>query len=157
MSATQLVRNIKFLPSDLEFALQNLDEFQLETPYREGGWTVNQVVHHLADSHMNAYIRFKWALTEDNPTIKTYDEKSWAELPDVASVPYNVSITLLHALHRRWTTLLESIAEGEWESKTIYHPEQEKQITLWGLLGIYSWHGLHHVAHINKLKEQQGW
>jgi len=151
------IRDIKFLPQDVEIAIQNLDDYQLDTPYREGGWTVKQLVHHLADSHMNAYIRFKWALTEANPTIKTYDEKEWANLKDVFTVPVNVSLTLLHALHRRWTALLEEITEDEWTSRTLYHPEQKRQLTLWELLGIYSWHSRHHTAHITKLKEQKGW
>lgn len=94
--------DLKFLPSDLEGAVQNLDATQLQTPYRTGGWTVNQVVHHVADSHMNAYIRFKLGLTEDNPIIKTYDEKRWALLRDVETLPINISLTLLHALHKRW-------------------------------------------------------
>ena len=101
------IRDIKLLPQDLEIAIQALDEHQLDTPYREGGWTIKQLVHHIADSHMNAYIRFKWGMTEDNPTIKVYEEKDWANLGDVFSVPVNISVTLLHALHRRWVAFLE--------------------------------------------------
>lgn len=153
----EMIRNIKFLPSDLEFAIQNLDKEGLDTPYREGGWTVQQLVHHLADSHMNAYIRFKWGLTEETPTIKTYKEKDWANLPDVYSVPVNVSVTLLHALHRRWEALLQSITEQQWNEVKIFHPEKEVEMTLWTLLGIYSWHCKHHIAHIIKLKEKMGW
>ena len=157
MLKTKWLRDIKYLPADLELAIQSFDEYQLDTPYREGGWTVKQLVHHIADSHMNAYMRFKLALTEDNPTIKTYEEKAWANLPDVSSVPVNVSVTLLHALHRRWLGAIENLTEEEFTNHHIYHPEQKKQISLWYLLGLYAWHGRHHVAHITKLKEQKGW
>ncbi len=150
------LRDIKFLPNDLELALQNLDEHELDTPYREGGWSIKQLVHHIADSHMNAYIRFKLALTEDNPTIKTYEEKDWANLYDVFTVPINVSVTLLHALHRRWHATLVELNEGQWE-RTVFHPEHKKRISLWELLGMYAWHGRHHVAHITSLKAQKGW
>jgi hypothetical protein len=106
---------------------------------------------------MNAYMRFKHALTEDNPTIKVYEENDWANLPDVFSVPVNISVTLLHALHRRWVAMCEAITEEQWNNRTVYHPEQKRQMSLWILLGIYSWHGTHHVAHIKNLKEQKGW
>lgn len=148
--------DIKFLPNDLEVALQNLDEHELDTPYREGGWTIKQLVHHIADSHMNAYIRFKLALTEDNPTIKPYEEKDWSNLYDVFTVPVNVSVTLLHALHRRLLATLEELNEGQWE-RTVFHAEQKNRISLWELLGMYAWHGKHHVAHITSLKQQKGW
>ncbi len=151
------ISDIKFLPSDLELAIQNLDEYQLDTPYREGGWTVKQLVHHVADSHINAYIRFKLALTEDNPTIKPYEEKDWAKLQDTFTVPVNVSVTLLHALHRRWTAINENISEDEFTNCAVFHPEHQKKMSLWHLLGMYAWHGKHHVAHINKLKEQKNW
>lgn len=154
---TKWLRDLRFLPADLELAIQSFDEYQLDTPYREGGWTVKQLVHHVADSHINAYIRFKLALTEDNPTIKPYEEKDWANLPDVSSVPVNVSVTLLHALHRRWLAAVENFTEEEFTNHHIYHPEQKKQISLWHLSGMYAWHGRHHVAHITKLKEQKGW
>ncbi|MDB5246537.1 MAG: putative metal-dependent hydrolase [Segetibacter sp.] len=154
---TKWVSDIKLLPNDIEIAIQNLDEYQLDTAYREGGWTVKQLVHHVADSHMNAYIRFKLGLTEENPVIKPYEEKGWANLPDVFSVPVNVSVTLLHALHRRLHVLLLNISEEEYLNRTVFHPEHQKQMSLWHLLGMYAWHGKHHVAHINKLKEQKGW
>lgn len=157
MLKTKWLRDIKFLPADLELAIQSFDEYQLDTPYREGGWTVKQLVHHIADSHMNAYMRFKLALTEDNPTIKTYEEKEWANLADVSSVPVNVSVTLLHALHRRWLGAIENLTEEQFTNRHIYHPEQKKQISLWYLLGMYAWHSRHHLAHIIKLKEQKGW
>lgn len=150
------LNDIKFLPNDLELALQNLDEHQIDTPYREGGWTIKQVVHHIADSHMNAYVRFKLALTEDNPTIKPYEEKDWANLYDVFTVPVNVSVTLLHTLHRRLLATLTELNEGQWE-RTVFHPEHKKRISLWELLGMYAWHGKHHVAHITSLKKQKGW
>lgn len=151
------IDDIRFLPTDIELAIQNLDEYQLDTPYREGGWTVKQLVHHVADSHINAYTRFKLGLTEDNPSIKPYKEKDWANLPDVFNVPVNVSVTLLHALHRRLHVLLENITEDQYKNRTVFHPEHKQQMSLWHLLGMYVWHGKHHVAHIKRLKEQKGW
>ena len=149
--------DIKFLPLQLENAILNLDEAQLQTPYREGGWTVHQVVHHVADSHMNAYIRFKVGLTEDNPTIKPYDEKKWAEMYDVQKLPINISITLLHSLHSRWHEALKYVKDEEWNNKTVFHPEHKKTMRLWYLLGLYAWHGRHHVAHITTLRERMKW
>lgn len=148
--------DLETLPGDVERAVLNLDEVQLQTPYRDGGWTINQVIHHLADSHINSYVRFKLALTEDNPTIKTYNEKLWAELSDVKTQPINVSITLLHALHLRWAALLQSLNEEEW-NRTMYNPETKKETTLWFLLGLYAWHGRHHTAHITALRERMNW
>lgn len=149
--------DIKFLPVQLEAAVLNLDEAQLKTPYRDGGWTVHQLVHHLADSHMNAYIRFKLGLTEDNPSIKPYDEKLWAEMHDVQKLPVNISLTLLHALHARWFETLKYVADDEWNNRTVFHPEQKKTMRLWYLLGLYAWHSKHHVAHITSLRERNGW
>jgi uncharacterized damage-inducible protein DinB len=137
-------------------AIENMDEKQLNTPYREGGWTVKQLVHHVADSHMNAYIRFKLGLTEDNPTIKPYDEALWANLADVSAVPINISITLLYALHTRWHSALLNLPNDKW-NRTVFHPEAKKEMTLWYLLGSYAWHGKHHVAHVTSLKERMGW
>jgi uncharacterized damage-inducible protein DinB len=150
------IGDIRYLPGLLEYTVQNLDEAQLNTPYREGGWTVKQVVHHVADSHMNAYIRFKLALTEVNPTIKPYDEHAWAMLADTALQPINVSSTLLHALHLRWVSLLESLSDDDF-NRTVFHPESKKEMSLWYLLGSYAWHGKHHVAHITSLKENKNW
>jgi hypothetical protein len=147
---------IQFLPQALEHALNNLDEYQLQTPYRDGGWTVHQVVHHVADSHMNAYTRFKLGYTEENPTIKTYNEKEWAKTADVTALPVNVSITLLYALHRRWYEFLKNFTEEDWQ-KTVFHPEHKKDITLWFLLGLYDWHSRHHTAHITSLRERMNW
>jgi uncharacterized damage-inducible protein DinB len=148
--------DIRFLPQALEAALNNLDEGQIQTPYREGGWTVHQLVHHVADSHMNAYIRFKLGYTERNPTIKPYEEKDWAQTADVRNLPINISVTLLFALHQRWHEFLAHFSDEDW-NKTVYHPEHKKEFTLWNLLGMYAWHGRHHTAHITGLRERKGW
>lgn len=148
--------DIRFLPQAIENAVSNLSEEQLHTPYREGGWTVHQVVHHVADSHMNAYCRFKLGYTEENPAIRPYDENRWAKTSDVQTLPANISITLLYALHSRWCTFLESFTAGDYE-RTVYHPEHKKEFTLWVLLGMYAWHCRHHVAHITSLRERKGW
>ena len=148
--------HIQSLPIHLEYAILNLDEVHLESPYRPGGWTVKQLVHHVADSHMNAYMRFKLALTEDNPIIKPYDQDLWATLADSSTVPINISTTLLFSLHHRWHAILQHMTEADLQ-RTIFHPEQQQSITLWHLLGTYAWHGRHHVAHINSLRKRMGW
>jgi len=148
--------DIKNLPQHLENAILNLDEAQLNTPYRDGGWTVKQVVHHVADSHMNAYIRFKLRLTEDSLVIKPYDEAAWAEMADTKNLPVNISLTLLHALHSRWIEVLKNMSREDLD-KTAYHPESKIEYTLWGLLGLYAWHSKHHVAHITSLRERMKW
>lgn len=148
--------DIKFLPQAIEHAITNLDEAQLHTPYREGGWTVHQLVHHVADSHMNAYIRFKLGYTEDKPTIRPYEEKLWAVTADVQNLPINISITLLHALHKRWHDFLLSFTDQDFQ-RTIYHPEHKKEFTLWHLLGMYAWHSRHHTAHITELRNRINW
>ena len=150
------IRDIQFLPQHLEHAVVNLDAAQLQMPYRDGGWNLQQVVHHVADSHMNAYIRFKLALTEDNPTIKPYDEAAWALMQDTENLPINISLTLLHALHARWMEVIKFILPHQWD-RTVFHPEQKKEMTVWHLLGMYAWHGRHHTAHIISLKERMGW
>ncbi|MHA4847276.1 YfiT family bacillithiol transferase [Flavitalea antarctica] len=152
----QWLSDIRYLPGQIEHSIQNLDEAQLDTPYREGGWTIRQVVHHVADSHMNAYIRFKLGLTENNPTIKPYEEALWAELADTKTVPINVSLTLLHALHLRWVAVLEAMSDTDF-TKTVFHPEKKQDLTLWNLFGSYAWHGKHHVAHITTLRKQKNW
>ncbi len=152
----QWLADIRFLPSAIEAAVINLDEQQLQTPYRNEGWTVHQLVHHVADSHINAYCRFKLGFTEVNPTIRTYEEKEWALTTDVQNLPINISITLLFALHQRWYEFLNNFSDEDWQ-RIIYHPEHKKEFTLWHLLGMYSWHSLHHVAHINALRERKGW
>jgi hypothetical protein len=159
ISATQLrnyIDDIRYLPAQLELAVQNLDSNQLETPYRPGGWTVIQVVHHVADSHMNAVIRVKLALTESNPVIKPYEESLWAELPDVKNTPINISLTLLHALHTRWINVLDHLTEEQWE-RTFTHPATQKVSTLKVATGMYAWHSKHHLAHIENLKERNNW
>jgi hypothetical protein len=150
------INDIRYLPALLEIVVQTLDAAQLATPYRPDGWTVVQVVHHLADSHMNALIRFKLALTENNPTIKPYDEAAWAKLPDVEKTPINMSLTLLHALHTRWVNLLESLTEEQWQ-RTFVHPESGKTFALKTVAANYSWHGKHHLAQIEKLKQRNNW
>lgn len=148
--------DIRFLPAALENAILNLDEAQLDTPYRDGGWTIRQLVHHVADSHINAYCRFKLALTEENPTIKPYDEGKWAELIDTKNIPVNVSLTLLHAVHTRWYEIVRNMSEAGYQ-RTLFHPESKKTFTLWHMLGMYSWHSRHHTAHITVLREKMKW
>lgn len=159
ISAIQLrnyIDDIRYLPAQIELAVQHLDSHQLETPYRPDGWTINQVVHHVADSHMNALIRVKLALTEDNPIIKPYEEALWAELPDVANTPINISITLLHALHTRWVNVLDRLSEEQW-ARTFTHPANKTTSTLKVATGLYAWHSKHHLAHIENLKERNNW
>lgn len=142
------------LPESLTAAIAGLDDAQLDTSYRDGGWTVRQLVHHVADSHANSYVRFKLALTEDWPTIKPYDEKAWANLAD-SRMPIDVSLALITALHARWVSLLESMSEDDF-SKGFIHPENGKQ-SLAVALAIYDWHSRHHTAHITALRSRQGW
>jgi len=148
------VTQIREAPARLRAALGGLDESQLDTPYRPDGWTVRQVAHHVADSHLNAYIRLKLALTEDAPTIKPYDESAWARLPDV-KLPVDVSLRLLDAVHERWLVLLESLTEADW-TRTFMHPESGAT-RLDQLAALYAWHGRHHLAHVTSLRERMGW
>ena len=141
-------------PKKLKAAVSGLDEHQLDTPYRPGGWTVRQVVHHVPDSHMNSYVRFKLALTEDEPTIKPYDEARWAELAD-AKTPVETSLLLLESLHKRWVLLLNSLTPSDWQRK-FRHPERGT-VTLENNLQLYAWHGRHHVAHITALRDRNDW
>lgn len=141
------IGDIEWLPSQVEFAISNLNEEHLHSPYRIGGWTIHELVHHIADSHMNAFIRCKLCLSEINPVIKPYDENAWVKQADVVQLPVNVSTTLLHALHKRWVALLRSVGNEEWHRR-VTHPEHGKEMTLWYMLCLYSWHGRHHVAHI---------
>ncbi|NIG54288.1 YfiT family bacillithiol transferase [Chitinophaga sp. Cy-1792] len=152
----RFVNDIRRLPALLEMTVQNLDQAQLNTPYRPEGWTVTQLVHHVADSHMNAYIRLKLTLTEDKPTIKPYEEAEWAKLPDTAANPINVSLTLLHALHRRWVSIFDNMEPEQWE-RSFIHPATGEEINLKKLAALYSWHGMHHLTHIRKLKERMNW
>ena len=148
------IEAIAGLPAQIRQAVANLKENQFDTPYRERGWTVRQVVHHVADSHMNAYVRFKWALTEDNPTIKAYEESEWARLKDSELTPVEVSLTLIDSLHARWTVLLRSMTADDFARK-FTHPESGPHDADW-LLQLYSWHGNHHTAHITSLRERMG-
>lgn len=150
------IDEIAATPAAMRAAVEGLDEKQIETPYRPGGWTVRQVVHHIADSHMNAYVRYKLALTEDTPTIKPYDEAAWAELEDTRSVPLSVSLDLLERLHTRWVALLRSLTPDDLE-RDFRHPEKGRILRLDSTLGMYAWHGKHHVAHITSLREREGW
>jgi uncharacterized damage-inducible protein DinB len=150
-----LIEIIAGTPQKLREALHGLSAGQLDTPYRPGGWTVRQVVHHMPDSHLNAYIRFKLALTEEQPTIKPYEEDRWAELPDTFNTPVEVSLALLESLHVRWVNLLRSLTEADWQ-RTLQHP-QNGEMTLLNVLELYAWHGPHHVAHVTSLRERMGW
>ena len=151
----KLIQHIADTPANLRAAISGLSEQQLDTPYRPGGWTVRQVVHHLPDSHLNSYIRFKLAVTEEKPTIKTYEEKLWAELDDGRTAPVEISLQLLEALHRRWVMFLQSLKPGDF-ARQFTHPENGL-MTIDDLLRLYAWHGRHHVAHITSLRARMGW
>ncbi len=148
------IENLRQLPGQLRAAVNGLNNAQLDTAYREGGWTVRQVVHHVADSHANAFMRFKLALTEEWPTIKLYDEAAWAKLAD-STLPVEVSLGLITALHERWVALLESMTEDDFRTGFI-HPKNGRQ-TLAQALAIYAWHGRHHTAHVTGLRGRKGW
>jgi uncharacterized damage-inducible protein DinB len=153
-SRAEQLQTLRELPERLRAAVSGLNDAQLDTPYREGGWTVRQVVHHVADSHANAFVRVKLALTENNPTIKAYDEAAWAMLPD-SRLPVDSSIAMTDAVHQRLIALLEPLSDAEMQ-KTFMHPERG-QVTLANNLAIYAWHSRHHVAHITRLRERMGW
>jgi uncharacterized damage-inducible protein DinB len=144
---------IRETPAKFRAAVTGLSQAQIDTPYRDGGWTVRQLVHHLPESHANAFVRFKLALTEDNPTIKPYNEDAWVKLPDVARAPIESSLTLLEALHQRWVTLLDVMKPEEF-TRPLIHPEQG-QITLDRLLQMYAWHGPHHTAHVEMVRNRR--
>jgi uncharacterized damage-inducible protein DinB len=150
------IATLRDLPAAMEYAVKNLDDHQLDTPYREGGWSIRQVVHHVADSHMNAYIRFKLALTEDNPTIRPYKEELWAELPEARHAAPDVSLRLITAIHDRWVLSLDGMKEEEW-SRTFYHPESQKSYRLDLALSLYAWHSNHHLAHVTHLRQRNKW
>ena len=151
----QWIRDIGAAPALLRAAVSGLNETQLDTPYRPGGWTVRQVVHHVPESHMNSYIRFKLALTEDVPVIKPYDEALWAKLPDTAAAPIGASLALFEALHLRWLALLHGMSDSDF-NRAFRHPELGL-VRLDQNLALYAWHGQHHVAHITSLRERMGW
>ena len=151
----EAIDDIAATPAKLRAAVSGLSETQLETPYRPEGWTVRQVVHHVPESHLNAYTRFKLALTEDVPTIKPYDENGWSKTGDVRITPIETSLVLLESLHDRWVRLLGTITDAEFDRK-LNHPENG-MMNLHQLLAMYSWHGKHHVAQITSLKERSGW
>lgn len=151
----KFIAEIEQMPSAIRAAVEGLSAKQLDTPYRDGGWNARQVVHHVPESHMNAYIRFKLALTEDEPTIKPYAEDRWAQLPDVQSTPPEVSLALLENLHARWVVLLRGLSEEDWK-RTFRHPEMGV-VPLEKSLALYAWHGKHHTAHITELRKRMQW
>jgi len=154
-SRPALIAQLAAAPAGFRDAVRGLDDRQLDTPYRPCGWTVRQVVHHVADSHMNSYIRFRLALTEEEPAIKPYDQAQWAELVDCRTAPVDTSLQLLDSLHSRWVTLLEGFSEGDF-ARTFRHPEIGV-LRLDTTLAQYAWHGRHHTAHIAGLRERMGW
>ncbi len=151
----QCIRDIAETPARLRAAVRGLSDPQLDTPYRPDGWTVRQVVHHLPDSHLNAYIRFKLTMTEQEPAIKTYIESEWAQLPDARTAPIDISLALLESLHKRWVLFLETLTQSDLQRK-FHHPDHGL-MNLEFLLRLYSWHGRHHVAHVTALRERMGW
>jgi hypothetical protein len=151
----EFIKTLETLPSLLRKEVESLNSNQLNTPYREGGWTIRQLVHHIPDSHVNAYIRFKLALTEDNPKIKTYKEHLWAELSDTFTTPVVISLDLLAAVHYRWVALLRSMTDIQFE-RQLQHPEWGN-VSLNTMLALYDWHSRHHLAHLTELKKKMGW
>ena len=151
----QLIAEIEAAPARFREAVRGLGDEQLDTPYRPGGWTVRQVVHHFADSHMNAYVRFRLALTENEPTIRPYDQKAWAELPDARTAPVEPSLQLIEGMHARWVRLLETLSDADF-ARTFRHPELGL-VRLDSNLALYAWHGRHHAAHIAGLRQRNGW
>ncbi len=151
----EMIRQIAETPGLLRKAVDGLSDAQLDTPYRPGGWTVRQVVHHLPDSHLNSYVRFKLTLTEHEPTIRPYKENLWAELPEAKTAPIEISLALLESLHRRWVMVLKNLS-SEHFAKILIHPESGK-MNLDRLLQLYAWHGRHHIAHITELRRRMGW
>ena len=152
---SDLIREIDLTPGNLRVAVSGLPDRRLDRSYRQGGWTIRQVVHHLADSHMNAYVRCKLAMTEDRPTVKTYREDRWAELPDARSADISPSLELLDGLHRRWVIFFRSLEASDFQ-RSLDHPELGR-MSLEMILALYAWHGRHHVAHINGLRQREGW
>jgi hypothetical protein len=152
----QCIRDIEALPNLLRLSVEKLNDTQLDTPYRTEGWTLRQVVHHVADSHVNSYVRFKWALTEEAPTIKVYDEKEWAELEEAKTAPVEISLDLLESLHKRWVIMLKNLRKEDLK-RTFIHPKSGFAYALEMAITLYAWHGKHHVGHIQSLKERNNW
>lgn len=152
----EYIGDIQSFPIQLKEAVENLSDLQLDTPYRHDGWTIRQVVHHCADSHMNSFIRFKLALTEDKPVIKPYFEDRWAELGESKFMPLEASLKIIEGVHERWVVLLKSLSESEMK-RTLIHPEHGTEISIEENAGIYSWHCRHHLAHIKNLIKVKGW
>lgn len=150
-----LIERIAEVPALLEKAVGGLSDEQLDTPYRDGGWSPRQSAHHIADSHLNGFVRFKLAVTEDDPTIRTYEQEPWAETPDVHAVPVEASLAIVRGLHERWVTLLRALTPEDF-GRTIQHPE-DGRMDLDRLLQLYAWHGRHHVAHVEGLRTRRGW
>lgn len=150
------IKDIKAFPDKLKHEVQDLSQEQLDTPYRPDGWTIRQVVHHVADSHMNSFIRIKLALTEDNPVIKPYLEDKWAELPDTKNYPIQISLNIIQALCERWSYLLKALTEEDLD-RTFIHPESNKEFTIKEMIGFNAWHSNHHLAHITSLKKTKNW
>jgi hypothetical protein len=152
---TRSIAELDRLPQELQHVVEDLDDRQLDTPYRPDGWTIRQVVHHLPDSHLNSYVRFRLALTEDSPVIKPYEEAAWAELPDAMTAPIQPSLQLLSGLHARYVLLLQSLRDNDF-ARTFRHPELGEKRLDW-TLGLYAWHGQHHVAHIRSVRQRNHW
>lgn len=150
------INTIEALPGRLIKAVYGLTDFQLDTPYRPGGWSIRQVVHHIADSHINSYTRFKLALTEETPAIRPYFEDRWAELPEAKSAPVELSLPLIDSLHKRWVGMLKNL-NGVQLKRRLYHPETKKEMTIEQLMHLYAWHSDHHLAHIKNLIVKEGW
>ncbi len=149
-------KEIERLPRDLKKLVAGLNDQQLDTPYREGGWTVRQVIHHLADSHINAYCRIKLALTEDNPTVKPYEEKLWAELSDAKTADIKFSMQILAGIHKRWGLAIRAMSKDDYK-RTFFHPANGRNQSIGEIIGMYAWHCRHHFAHIQNLKTAKGW
>lgn len=150
------IRVLEEFPASLRKAVQGLNDEQLDTPYREGGWTLRQVVHHVADSHLNAYIRCKLAVTEENPTVKVYEEQRWAELPEAKHAPVELSLPLVESLHKRWVVFLKNLS-AEQLQMTFHHPVSKANVTLQRTIALYAWHCSHHLAHITGARKRMGW
>jgi len=155
-SIKQWIATIEKFPQRLENLVEDFDDLQLDTPYRPEGWTVRQVIHHMADSHINSYIRFKWTLTEDTPTIKPYHEDRWAILDDAKDADIEMSLSLIESLHARWVHMLKSLTTDQLH-RTFIHPDTQKEISLFQLISMYAWHSDHHLAHITTLAKREDW